>query len=177
MSHQSKVQTATYRHPCSNSHRRSLLEVHQGLFLFVSEHPYNSEVSKNRLSEHEVSFLVKHDSEMCNLSKYFRNSVKLPDVDLDLGLLHLLLKKVVEIHVWGRFPYGTQRWVTTAVLLARFHPSCVGRHIHCLLCDSPPLFDLNRFTLMSDGGIVFGSSASAIHSSPVQLPPRSRRTR
>ena len=86
-------------HLFANNHRGSPRAVHQCSFTFVSGHQCNSEVSENRPSEHRVSFLVQHDSEICNLPLYSKNLVKLQhlDLDIDLDLLLFLLKMFSEI--------------------------------------------------------------------------------
>ena len=86
----------TCLHLSSDSHRWSTREVHQCLFSFVSEHQCNSQVSEGRPSEHKVSFLEQHDSDISNLPLYLRNLVELQHLDLGLGLL-LLLKINVEM--------------------------------------------------------------------------------
>ena len=81
------------RHPCSNNHWWSPLGKHQSLLLCVSKHQDNSEVSGNRRSQHGVSPLEQHDSDICNIPHHSRNLVELQDLDLDLGLV-LLLREV-----------------------------------------------------------------------------------
>ena len=79
--------------------REPPLEVHQGLFVLVFGHHCNSEVSENRALEQRVSSLGQHDSDKCNVPLYSTNLVELRDLDLDLGLLLLLLKIFFEILV------------------------------------------------------------------------------
>ena len=65
-------------------------------FSSASGHQCNSEVSKNRPSEHLDSFMEQHESDIRNLPSCCSNVVELRHLDLDLGLL-FLLKTVVEI--------------------------------------------------------------------------------
>ena len=80
-SHRSTVETLTCLPPCSKSDRWSTLEVHQGFWLFVPQHQWNSEVSENRPSQHGVSSLEQHASNVRSLPFYFRNLVDLQDMD------------------------------------------------------------------------------------------------
>ena len=70
----------------------------------------------------------------------------------------------------GRTPLGTQRW-TTASILANFRPEPNGKRHSLSLLWLSTSFDTNRFTRISDGGIVLRSFVSAINRTPVQLPP------
>ena len=63
-----------------------------------------------------------------------------------------LLKICVEILAWGRLPLCTQRWIT-AVLLARFHPSCT--QFHCLFFWMSTSFDLDPFSWISEWWSLF----------------------
>ena len=63
-------------YPWSNHHRWWPLEIHQCLYLFGSEHQYNSEVSENRLSEQRVSFSEQPDADICNFPFMLQNSCR-----------------------------------------------------------------------------------------------------
>ena len=95
-SHRSRVQRVTCFHQCSINHRWLPREVHQCSILFPSRPQCNSEVSENRHSEHRVSFLEQHDSDICNHPRYCR-IVEPQHLDLDLGLLGFFLKNFTEI--------------------------------------------------------------------------------
>ena len=120
------VQTVTCLHSCSNNHRWSPLEELRGLFLFVSEHRYNSEVSENRPTEHKVSSLEQHD-----FDKFLKTSVISHNTHeiwssfkiwTWISAFFVFWRFVVEFVAWSRLRLCTQRWIT-AVLLAKFRPS------------------------------------------------------
>ena len=107
------------------NHRWSPLEVHQGLFLCVSEHRYNSEISENRSSEHWVSSLEQHDPIF--VISHDKLEI-LTSFDIWIWISDFFFSS--EEFCWDSRPRSppplcTQRW-KTAVLLARFRPSCMG---------------------------------------------------
>ena len=166
--HRSRVQTVTGLHLYSNDHRWLPHEVHQCSFSFVSGHQCYSEVSENRPSEHGVPSSEQHDSDIFNLQEYNRNLVELQHLDLNLALLLIFLKDIVEILAWGRLPLCTQRWIT-AVLLARFRPSSMMNTNSLSLFWMSTSFDLNLLTLISECDIALKSFVSTLNRSPVQL--------
>ena len=69
-----------------NNHRWLPHEVDQCSLSFVSGHQCNSEVLRDRPSEHRVLFLAQHDSDICIFPECSRNLARLRHLDLDLGL-------------------------------------------------------------------------------------------
>ena len=164
VSHGCKIRTVTYRHPCCNNNRWSPLEIRQCWFLFVSEHPYNSEVSENRPSQQRVSSLEQHTAKSCHLPEHSRNLVKLQDLDSDVGLL-LLLHIFLEMIAWNRLPLGTQRWMTTTHFTMG-SPVLHGKHVQCHFLNVH-LFWFELFLTWSSNGVIgFRSSVSAANRSP-----------
>ena len=139
VSHRCKIRTVTDRHPCCNNHRWSPLQTRQCWFLFVSDHPYNSEVSENRPSEQRVSFLEQHTAESCHLPEHSRNLVKLQDLDSDVGFLLLL-----HIFPWNDCLKSPPAWYTTVDDDCPSCPSCMANtfNVTFWMCTS---FDLNYF--------------------------------
>ena len=87
-----------------------------------------------------------------------------------LGLL-LLLKGFLEQLAEVALALGAQRWINT-VFLPIFRPSCMEKHKLCVSFLDVHLFIFEKkLRKISDDGIVFMSSVSAVNRSSFKLPP------